>query len=456
MKIDKSKLKRQKHCLVSWRRNNYEGTIVAATGFGKTFMGILAVTEMKKTLRSNATTTVVVPSDYLRNQWREEAKKHNIDNVQVDTVHSWLNHTGIIQTDLAIFDEVHNYPGGDVFNTIFKKIKCHRRLGLTAREREKPEDMAVLNTFVPVVARVSLAECLKNNWVAPFSVYNWGLELPPREKAIYDGMNDKFIKYFSTFNFKLNLMFLALRDDEYCQQLADDMRWDKQVIKIHAVNANRIMQQRKKWLYTHDIVFDASVDAIHALKGRKIITFSEATSMADRLGEAFPDSHVYHTSLPTKVYSSNGKLVAMAVKVKNKTRYSPLNSSETYTWKQIKEQYKGSLTRVSGDKQKEEALEAFKSGETDLIHSATALNEGVDIPNIDASVKTSFNSTIIDSIQRTGRTARISNENKNKRALEINLFIKDTQSQRWLEKSQKETPNVKWVDSLDEITFNIN
>ena len=33
MKIDQSKLARQKDCLCSWRDTSYIGTIVAATGF---------------------------------------------------------------------------------------------------------------------------------------------------------------------------------------------------------------------------------------------------------------------------------------------------------------------------------------------------------------------------------------------------------------------------------------
>lgn len=457
MRLDQSKYKRQQECLRAWRQNNYKGTIEAATGFGKTFMGIMATNEMKETLRSDATTNIIVPTDYLRNKWRQERNLHKVSNVKVDTINSWVNRGGG-DSDLLILDEIHGYTGGDVWSTAFDIMKYKRILGLTAKERDKEEDKAVLDTYAPIVARVPMKECLENGWVAPFTIYNLGLELGQKDRELYDKMHSRFIKYFSTFDFDLGKMFACLSDKKERQKVADELRWKPKVVLIHAANANRTMQKRKQWLYTHDLIFDKSVEIINNFSDKRIITFSEVTSFADRLEDAIPNSVAYHTSLRTKVYKNwdddkmQGDQVAVAVKNKDDKTVYKTPDDKTHSWKEIKERFEGTkLTRVSGDRQKEEALRQFEDGEVDIIHSATALNEGTDIHNIDMSIKNSYNSSIISSIQRSGRIARVDDENKNKRAIEINLYIKDTQSLRWLEKSQQETPNVKWIESIQEI-----
>ena len=467
MKLDKTKLAKQKECLRAWRKNGYEGTIEAGTGFGKTFMAILGIKELHRKKSPEASTYIVVPTDYLRNKWREEVQTHQVPNVYVDTINGWMNKQGSLSCDMLILDEIHGYTGGDVWSKIFTKVDYTRILGLTAKERDNEEDRKLLNTYAPIVARVPMKECLENGWVAPFTIYNLGLELNEEDRTKYDDMHSKFIKYFSTFDFNLGRMFACLKDEDEREKFARKIKWKPKVVMIHAANANRIMQKRKNWLYTHDLIFNKSKEIIRAFPDKRIITFSQVTSMADRLEDAIDDSVSYHTSLRTKVYDRTNaekedpfeisQEIAVAKKVdKNdggvKTLYVDKETGEAFSWSEIKENYsEKKLKRVSGSRQKDQALRSFQEGEVDIIHSATALNEGVDISNIDMSIKNSFNSSIIDSIQRTGRTARIDDDNENKRAIEINLYIKDTQSLRWLEKSQEETPNVKWIDTVQEI-----
>ncbi|MEX0598646.1 MAG: helicase-related protein [Candidatus Paceibacterota bacterium] len=409
MKIDQSKLEKQKHFIKIWKENGRYGTLEAATGFGKTYVGILIIKAMLKKY-PNATTAIIVPSNYLRNKWNDEIKYHNLKNIKVNTVHQWVDDPG--RYDLRIYEEIHGYTGGEIFSTVFDRVIGRWTLGLTAKERNKDDDKKVIEEHCPIIYRIPLQECLDNDWVAPFTVYNLGLDIIGEERKKYDKMHSSFIKYFSTFDFNLGQMYKALKNDRFCQHLADQLQWEPKMIKIHAAQANRIMQKRKKYLYTADILFDTTVNIINNFSDKRIITFSEVTSFADKLAEAIPNSVAYHSSLKTIMV--NGKK-------------------------------KGQIVRAR------EALEAFESKKVDVIHTARALNEGVDIHDIDMSVKTSFNSTIIDSIQRTGRTIRKDENNENKHAIEVNLFIRKTQSERWLSKSQRETPNVKYKESIDEI-----
>lgn len=455
MKIDQSKLDRQKACLKKWKDNNYIGTIEAATGFGKSYMGILAIQELRQR-KQDPTIAIVVPTDYLSKKWTQDTNRFGIPNVTVKTINSWIN-DGAIKADMIIMDELHGYTGGDVWSTIFDFAEYDQLLGLTAKTRDKDKDNSIVNTHAPIVDRVPIDECLENNWISPFVIYNLGLDLNGRDRAIYDKMHKQFIKYFSTFEFSLNTMYACIGNDDVAKSVAKGLGWDPQIVKIHAMQANRIMQKRKQWLYSHDVIFDKSVEIIKAFPQKRIITFSQITSFADRLEDAIPNSVSYHSSIRTRVYKNwNDKLfkgTEVAVGAKNKYNKTVYRTKDgvNHTWNDLKSLYSEKLTRVSGDRHKEHALKSFIDGKSNVLHSATALNEGVDVPNINFSIKSSFNSSVLDSIQRTGRTARIDNDDPDKIAIEVNLYIKDTQSLRWLENSQRDTPSVKWIESINEI-----
>src|SRR5690625_1791589 len=89
MKIDQSKLARQKKGISLWNAANKQGTIEAATGFGKSFIGALVIMALNAS-KSDAKICICVPSDYLRNKWRKDVETHGLKNVQVDTINMWV------------------------------------------------------------------------------------------------------------------------------------------------------------------------------------------------------------------------------------------------------------------------------------------------------------------------------------------------------------------------------
>jgi superfamily II DNA or RNA helicase len=97
-------------------------------------------------------------------------------------------------------------------------------------------------------------------------------------------------------------------------------------------------------------------------------------------------------------------------------------------------------------------MEDFKdaSNSVRVISTARALDEGFDIEGIEMALITSGTSTERQFTQRMGRSIRFV---PNKIALVINLYIKDTQDERWAKQRQSATPNVYWIDSLEEISY---
>ena len=68
MKIDKTRLLRQMKTIDIWKANGYKGTLEAVTGFGKTYVACLIIKQMNDRV-PEASTTVIVPTRYLRDQW---------------------------------------------------------------------------------------------------------------------------------------------------------------------------------------------------------------------------------------------------------------------------------------------------------------------------------------------------------------------------------------------------
>ncbi len=450
-KVDEDRLKRQHYALYQWYKNNCVGTFEWATGTGKSYLAILGIRHLIKSYEDkDLTTLIVVPTDYLRNQWKEHIKNHQIPNAVVDTVHNVIKDDHYY--DILVLDEVHSYTGGEEFSKVFDCVRRQFVIGLTAQERDDPEDQQVLKANAPIVDKLPLKEALEKGYVSQFTVYNLGLELDKETQRRYDKMNKQFIKYFSTFDFNLTLMFNAIGDDKVCENIAKHMQWSPKVVKIHAVQANRVMQQRKKMLYSADILLETALKIIEKFPNTKTLTFSEVTSSADKLNEMLEEkgfnTGVYHSSLATEVRNKSGKLVARAVKVDGKTRYKD-KKGDIYTWKQIKYAYKKhNLTRFSKDRLKEQVIEEYRNNELEILNTARALNVGANIPGVENAILTSFNSSTIDSIQRTGRAIR---KVEGKRAREINLYIKNSQSEKWLRSKQTQTPNVQWIESVSEI-----
>lgn len=444
--IDPKRLKRQKEAVNNWKENNYTGTFEWATGTGKTYTAFLAIEEIRK--ERDVSVMVVVPTDYLRNQWRKQIEELQVSNIEVNTVHSWLKREA--QADLLILDEVHSYTGGQVFSQIFE-IPYTYILGLTAQQREDPVEQAFLIKKAPIVDRLNLKEALEKEYVSPFTIYNVGLQLDSHSRALYDDLHTSFMKYFSTFFFNLGTLIKALNNEKQRKNIAKVYNITEQQVYIRAIQANRLLQKRKEFLYNSEEIFKNTVELINRYPNKKILSFSEVTKFADSLYDATSHcSGVYHSSLPSSI-TVNDTLYALH---QENNLYRVVSADahlkgEMVTLDEVKQTFKkAKVKRIGREATKKYYLNRFLSGDVNVLHTARALNVGVNIPNVDLSILCSFNSSTIDSIQRTGRAIR---KQDGKKAVEVNFYILKSQSEKWLIKKQAQTPNVKWVKSIDEI-----
>ena len=73
--------KYQKEAIDNWKRNNYKGIFDMATGTGKTYTGLGAVTQLYNDLKGRLAVVIVCPYQHLVNQWVDDIIKFNINPI---------------------------------------------------------------------------------------------------------------------------------------------------------------------------------------------------------------------------------------------------------------------------------------------------------------------------------------------------------------------------------------
>lgn len=469
MKLDQSKLKRQKQIVKNWEDNGFKGTLEATTGFGKTFTSLLGAKRLFETLKeagkisrareeNDYLLTVVVPTDYLRNKWRADVKKHKIvkwGNVRVDTVHNLVKEN--ISTEMLILDEIHMYVGeeAEVFPTIFNQVDVNAIFGLTATLGVKGIMRDLVDQHCPVIDTVTAQQALDNEWVADHVIYNLGIRMPEEDKKKYDKLTKKFHKHFNVFGHDLDTAIGCASDEDKARRYAIRRNYDTKFVQIQAWNFMRVMQKRKKFLYNPPVKLQVSEQIVSRFSDKKIVSFSQTTDFADELAERLGDIAVpYHSNLKTRIIDEDENLIAIARKKKSggstKTVYVDSEGNE-YSWKQIKVAFPNrNLTRMGKKRQRTYALKQFSDNryKVRVLSAAQAVDVGLDVEDVGMGIVNSGSSKVRQYVQRNGRIIRYA---PGKQAVIVQLYIMDSQDEVWLKRRQEKRPNVKWIYSVDQI-----
>ena len=195
-------------------------------------------------------------------------------------------------------------------------------------------------------------------------------------------------------NFDFQAAMKCLTDHQFRQHYAQKTGYDVNGIMTAAVQWSKNMRVRKTFLYNHPIKIEATKELISTFDV-PTITFSESVKFADELTkELFPWATSYHSKM--------------------------------------------------GKYQKQKAIESFNDDRSDIkvISTARALDEGFDIQDVSMAIVCSGTSTSRQDLQRTGRAIRWA---PGKTGLIVNLYIKDTQDEKWLRARQKKTVNTKRI-----------
>jgi len=384
MEINKKKDDEQKKALNNWAINNYHGSIIAGTGFGKSRCGVMAANHVLNNL-NGARVLVLVPTIQLQDQFAEEFSKWEcedcLDRVEVMCYQSaWKLRDK--QYDLVICDEIH-LGLSEKYRQFFKYNVYDRLLCMTATLPEEPRYKVELHKLAPTIYEISLDECVTLNLVAPYEIYCMPLELTVEERTAYKRINREFVDHK-----------MALEPDAF--EFAKTALKSPNVsyeLKAHAAGFYKTIRERKGIIDKAHNKIEAFKQLVYDNLDKKIITFGGLNEFTDTLAESVaPLAEVYHSKIPKK-------------------------------------------KRIN-------ALKRFKNDEVNILCSTKALNQGFDIPNANLGIVCGLTSKALSMIQRVGRLIRWE---EGKTGTVYILYIKDSQEEKWLKNAVWDLNGVKWL-----------
>ena len=398
-----TRTERQKESVKCWLNAKGRGTIVGATGYGKTRCALTAIKALLKKY-PHFRILVVVPTEALQTQWLKHIEEWEFQfNVEVVIINTCIRHSWMC--DVLVIDEIHR-TGAEEFSKVFQQVKYKLILGLTATIERLDGKHFLIQKYCPVVDQVSTIECLVNGWISDYKEYQVLINVDDIE--VYRNMNKEWTQHFEFFGFDFNKAMsctgkdgwkykIKLRDEMYQGHDEAKRKQVLQAINYHAAGFIRIMTARKAFINNHPKKVEIAKKILESRKNSKVITFSNNVVMAESI--------------------ENGQNVFTGKTSKKKGRVM---------------------------------IEDFITGKIKTIHSCKKLDEGFDVPDASVAIILGFDSSEIKSTQRRGRVVRKFGD---KTAEIFYLVLNDTQETKWFKNAHSTTNNYITIDEegLDKV-----
>lgn len=487
MNVNETKLNRQLLFIEKWKNSklingiaNGFGVGIFPTGFGKTFTCCYIIINILKKF-PNAPIIITFPNENLEQNWvkgLQEVQEYlniNIDlsSIQYLTPTKILNKDEILKCHLLVIDEFDAYYS-DKRQLIIDGSKVERTflLGITATPYDNLKKHFKILQNIPIIDEVTEKEAIENGWISNFVEFNYGIRLNEVEKYQYDFITGQYQKFLSKFGGDIDLAKNCLHGGEdkkgvyfhkdmWCYQYAKKMKWhenliltnfnDKEIndiwnpkmISIYATNLFNAIRSRMKLIYNNESKLKVAFEIIKKFEDLKIISFSQSTEFADRLGEkinTYYKENVILNSDNTKLF--NESIIEPCVIYHSNLEPRMLQSEKT-----------GKLIKFGQKRLKDRAIDMIKTNKARIISTASALDKGFDVQDIKIALISSRTQSQTQRTQRGGRAKRIEEDlSSTHRVLIINLYLEDTQDEVWLKNSQKETSTeIYTINNIDEL-----
>jgi superfamily II DNA or RNA helicase len=469
--IDMSKLDKQLDLFLAWALNKGVGYIEACTGFGKTIEAIIAI--IRFNLRNpQGKTIIVVPNSSLLKDWVDPKNGHiknfNLQNVKVYVVNTYTMSDVDRDCDFLIIDEAHRYAREEsqYFSSTIKltKYKYLMALSATLGAQEKK----FLESFnIPKIGEVTLEEAEKNGWISKFVIFNYGVDLGEEDDEQSKRLTKLHNQYYAKFNFDFylatacnvgdNIYFkhkgngTTMTGKQWRQQVANQFNLTEKDVRKDAGLWLTYMRERKTFLHKAYSKEEAVVDILNNV-GLKAIVFSEYTEIVDNIQKRIgKESICYHSNIQSLIYSdiSLNNIIGKSVKTISGTKYKIDNDTKLYEFKEVKKKYPNAI-KLSGEKLKNKIKKDFETDKYRVLLTSKALDEGYNCKNIEMGIIHSGSSLKRQTIQRFGRILRFVD---GKVAIIVNIYVKDSQDEKWLNERLKgiSSSKINWVTSANEI-----
>tara|TARA_R110000851_G_scaffold153833_2_gene295861 strand:- start:3933 stop:5225 length:1293 start_codon:yes stop_codon:yes gene_type:complete len=388
---------------------NHSGTVVMATGCGKSKTAIIAGRHLSDAGHIKSI-LIVVPSQVLVNGWRKELLKwdHGLErdqNIVIECIqtaykfgdkdNSKLQDRWELdpKTTLLIVDEIHTAISPE-YRKVFKQDWGYV-YGLTATV---PKDKNAIEAVAPPLFEYNIDQAVEAGFVSPYKVYNLPVEFTRSEKARYSIFDKQLLeaqKTLRNYCYKHRINggeFLLARTAK------SSVKHDMHIIAKKFWTG---MTMRRNVCKTADNKITKAIDIIGKFPDKKWICFMGDIKAAEKLNKKLNEKNIrsvrYHSGL-------------------------------------------------SAD-DRSDALRSILDPACRVIVSVSSLDAGFDLPSLDGAIVASNDSVQLKIIQRIGRTVR---KIMGKQAIIINLYVDKTQDKKWVESKLKNIPH-EWIIRTSQI-----
>lgn len=379
---------RQLLSVKKWIANKGKGVLIAATGYGKTRVGLMIIKGILEK-HPDKRILIVVPTITLKEQWLGLTDSWGFSlNCDIQVINTVI--TKEWSCDLLIIDEIHMIFA-DTFQQVFKKVDYKLILGLTATLERLDGKHKICEQYCPVFDSIPITECLANKWVSTYKEY--AVIISVDDIDTYKQYNKEFTEHFEFFNFSWEKVQSCLGPNgfkyryalskERCPNDEEKRKKIMTLITYHATSFMRIIQSRKAFINNHPKKIELCRKIINARPNSKIITFSNNVATAEKIG------------------------------------IGPVYSGKTT-------KKKGRIT-----------IQEFSECKTGVMNTIKRADAGLDIPGLSIAIVIGTDSSPIKAIQRLGRAIRFEKE---KEAEIFNIIIEDTVECKWFFNSHVNQP----------------
>ena len=391
----------QNDAINKWFDNKHRGIFKMATGTGKTITSLALAANLYREKEGKLTIIIACPYKHLVRQWENTAKLFNLKPILgFESTASWvkelnkkitsfnigaIDHFCLITTHttfgledmrnsiakitrnqdvLLIVDEVHHFSARHLSRTLPENVE--HRLGLSATPEnwyDEERDKALTEYFDGIIYDYGLEQAIRNNWLTRYFYYPHVVELTDSETEIYYELTEKISK--------------IVRISGNNGSSFDD----NPALKILLMARARIVTgARNKVKLLHDLLTT--------------------------------EDNLHHTL----IYCGDG-------------RYEDEEDEDTdYRLRDIIIEMMGvelelkvhPFTAEESQKEREELLSRFDSGDLQALVAIRCLDEGVDVPATETAYIMASSTNPRQFIQRRGRILR---KHKNKKYSHIHDFI---------------------------------
>ncbi len=218
----------------NWVKNGKKGLFAMATGTGKTLTSLNCLLNQYKE-NNTYKAVILVPTVALVNQWKDECRKFNFNNViTVSSQEKWPQNISFLNSasnfidvsfviivtyasfyrtnfqshfknlpkeTLLIADEAHNLGSYNI-SKVLPSIHLDQRIGLSATPDRKFDDIGnnsiedFFNDKPPFVYSYSMEQAMQMGWLCKYKYYPHIVKLTDAELAEYVKKSKQLIKYF--------------------------------------------------------------------------------------------------------------------------------------------------------------------------------------------------------------------------------------------------------------------